>query len=167
MTNVLLAYDGSEDADAALAAVPSLFPGAHVTVACVWRPFIQLMTDAGIGAGYAYQIEDPSAIDESTERHAREGAEAAVTRLREAGVDATAHVTAGSRSAADDLVEIARELDADVIVAGTRGRSGLRSVLLGSVSHTLLQHADRPVLVIPSPAVAAGRVERRHHHANA
>jgi nucleotide-binding universal stress UspA family protein len=57
------------------------------------------------------------------------------------------------------VVDLARALelldDAETIVVGTRGRSGIKSMLLGSVSHAVLQHADRPVLVVPSEPVAA------------
>jgi hypothetical protein len=40
---------------------------------------------------------------------------------------------------------------------------GLKSLLLGSVSHAVLQRADRTVIVVPSPAVASSR-KRRHDH---
>ena len=49
---------------------------------------------------------------------------------------------------ADTLIDIARERGAAVIVVGSHGISGLRTRLLGSVSRTLIQHCDRPVLVI-------------------
>jgi hypothetical protein len=45
-----------------------------------------------------------------------------------------------------------------VIVLGTRGLGGLKSLMLGSVSHAVLHHADRAVLVVPSPGLA----DRRH-----
>ena len=49
------------------------------------------------------------------------------------------------------IVEVADELDASLVVCGTRGLSGVRGLVLGSVSSTVLHHARRPVLVAPAP----------------
>jgi hypothetical protein len=54
------------------------------------------------------------------------------------------------------ILAAAADLEAEVIVLGTRGRGGPQSLLLGSVSNAIVHHADRPVLVIPS-----ARQERR------
>jgi nucleotide-binding universal stress UspA family protein len=48
--------------------------------------------------------------------------------------------------------ETADRNDAAVIVMGSRGLTGLRSMLLGSVSSAFVHHADRPVLVVHSPS---------------
>jgi hypothetical protein len=45
---------------------------------------------------------------------------------------------------------------------GSRGLHGVKSLLVGSVSHAVIQHADRTVIVVPSPAVAAARGRERH-----
>jgi len=54
------------------------------------------------------------------------------------------------------LLRAAEARDADEIVVGSRGFSPLRGAL-GSVSHALLQEADRPVVVIPARAVVDDR----------
>jgi nucleotide-binding universal stress UspA family protein len=61
-------------------------------------------------------------------------------------------------NAAEGILRIADELDAEAIVLGTRGRGSVTS-LLGSVSHRVVQFADRPVMVV-SPAAAARLADR-------
>jgi nucleotide-binding universal stress UspA family protein len=51
-------------------------------------------------------------------------------------------------------VDVADELDASVIVTGSRGLAGVRSVLLGSVSNHVLHHAHRPTLIVPPASKA-------------
>jgi nucleotide-binding universal stress UspA family protein len=70
-------------------------------------------------------------------------------------------VRARERTTADAILAEADAVDARVIVLGTRGLTGVKSVLLGSVSHAVLQHADRPVVVVPSAEVAKERAAHR------
>lgn len=60
--------------------------------------------------------------------------------------------------AASVLSKVADEVDADIILTGRRGRGGVSELLLGSVSHELVLHSKRPVLVISSapPASSPG-----------
>ena len=53
---------------------------------------------------------------------------------------------------ADALLRVAQSRDAREIVVGSRGRGRFRSIL-GSVSHELLERADRPVVIVPKGAV--------------
>jgi nucleotide-binding universal stress UspA family protein len=50
------------------------------------------------------------------------------------------------------LLEVADEIDADVVVVGSRGFGGFPQMLLGSTSTQLAQHSRRPVLIVPHPA---------------
>lgn len=52
---------------------------------------------------------------------------------------------------AETILEYAEEIDADVVVAGTHGRSGIRRHLIGSVAERLVRHANCPVLTIRLP----------------
>jgi nucleotide-binding universal stress UspA family protein len=47
------------------------------------------------------------------------------------------------------IVDVADEVNAAVIVIGSRGLSGLREILAGSVSHQVAEQAGRPVLIVP------------------
>jgi nucleotide-binding universal stress UspA family protein len=54
-----------------------------------------------------------------------------------------------------ELLELARREEADLVVLGTHGRTGLARTVLGSVAEEVLRHAEVPVLVVP---VSAARV---------
>jgi nucleotide-binding universal stress UspA family protein len=161
-STILLCDDGSPDAEAASNQVARLFPGAAVTVIAVWEAYDAMMMQAGYGFGFAYAqpAGDVEEIDALVEQRARAAAEAAAKRLRAAGLAADVRVAREQISVPATILAVARELDVDAIVLGTRGRGGMKSLLLGSVSHAVLQHADRPALVIPSPAIARARGDR-------
>jgi nucleotide-binding universal stress UspA family protein len=57
--------------------------------------------------------------------------------------------TAVGYGLAPTLIAIASDLQADLIVTGSRGLGGFGELLLGSVSHQLVLHAPMPVVVIP------------------
>ena len=50
--------------------------------------------------------------------------------------------------ASEDIVRIADEEEADLIVIGTHGRTGLKRVLMGSVAEAVMRHANCPVLTL-------------------
>jgi nucleotide-binding universal stress UspA family protein len=159
---ILLCSDGSDDAKAAADRAAKLFPNGPMTVLAVWEPYIEMITQNGFGLAYAPPVTDVEHIDAVVEQLARDTAEEGVDRLRHAGIAAQPRTEARGTSIAATILDVADDIDADAIILGTRGRGGLKSLLLGSVSHAVVQHAGRPVLVIPSDAVANARATRRH-----
>lgn len=162
---ILIAYDGSPDAKAAIEHTARLCrPDEPVTVLTVWQRFIDTMARAGAGAALgAPGLVDSEEIDRASEQGAAEKAEEGVAIAREAGLDAHPRSVVFRGSVADTIVHQADIHNAQMIVLGSRGLTGIKSLVLGSVSHGVLVHADRPVLVVPSPTAAKHRAERLHH----
>jgi len=63
-----------------------------------------------------------------------------------AGAEVTTHRLGGDP--ADALLSLCEDVDADLLVVGSRGMQGARRFLLGSVSSRCAHHADRSVLIV-------------------
>jgi nucleotide-binding universal stress UspA family protein len=105
---------------------------------------------------------DIGAIDAASEENARTRANEGVERARSAGLDPQPRVRVASGTIAEAILAEARAVQARAIVLGTRGLRGVKSLLLGSVSHAVVQHADRPVVVVPSAELARARAPEGH-----
>jgi nucleotide-binding universal stress UspA family protein len=145
----LFCYDGSEESRRALASVTGLLASTTAVVLTVWQPLTARLAESG-GFG-VFALEDESEIDDSERAAALEAAQDGARRAGEIGLDATARVEEAGFTVWQTIVGVADELDAGLIVCGTRGRGSLRTALLGSTSHSVLQHAGRPVLISPDP----------------
>ena len=158
---VLICYDGSDDAKAAIEQGAKLLGTQQVTVLAVWEPFAVVAARAPIGFGVVPALPETDDIDrlsaENAEARAQEGAQLA----RAAGLDAQARTCSQDTAVWEAILSEADALGATAILMGSRGLTGLKSVLLGSVSHAVIQHADRPVIVVPSPEVASSRARAR------
>jgi nucleotide-binding universal stress UspA family protein len=75
-----------------------------------------------------------------------------VTVLATSGVTARARVETGV--AWQEILRVAREDQADVIVMGTHGRTGVNRLLLGSVTERVVRQAPCPVLTVRAPEAA-------------
>jgi nucleotide-binding universal stress UspA family protein len=152
---ILLAHDGSPSAmsaEAILTTLP-LAASAPVTVMSVTEnalPFTAATAPGVYDWGMAGYIEGLEAARRDTQAMADE----VVARLRRAGVDAAAVVYDGDP--AQELVEYAKEHRTGLIVLGTRGHTGLRRLVLGSVARNVLTHAPCSVLVVRGPAAMEG-----------
>ncbi len=155
---ILIAYDGSDDAKAAIEQASKLFPGEQAAILTVWQRFIDTMARVGGGLGVIVDFDE---IDQDAKRAAADNAEEGSALARDAGLDARARTAVVETTIAEAILAEAAAIDASVVVCGSRGFTGVKSLMLGSVSHHLLQHADLPVVVVPSPAVAQARAEHR------
>ena len=162
---ILIGYDGSADAKAAIQHAGELMPGAAATVITIWEPITMRVARTPAGFGPVTGLGDISDIDRATIADAKQRADEGAKLANEAGLQATPDTVSQRFSIAEAIMEHADRHDADAIVLGSRGLTGIRSLLLGSVSHAIVQHADRPVVIVPSPDIAARRRDRRHEHA--
>jgi len=153
---ILIAYDGSEDAKAAIEQAGKLFNGQSATVVTVWQRFIDTMARVGGGIGVIVDYDD---IDSSSEQAAVERANEGAALAAGAGLKADGRAVVLDSTIAEAILRVSNEVDAAVVVLGSRGYTGVKSVVLGSVSNHVLHNADRPVLVVPSAAVAAERAK--------
>jgi nucleotide-binding universal stress UspA family protein len=150
---VLIAYDGSEVSRSAVRHAAELFAGRPAVLATVWEPGLAAVQVAmpGMGVGMGTRSPDPTTI-EAVDRVAREHASTVAADgaefARSLGLVAEPQAVPDEVDVADTLIDIARERGAAVVVAGSHGISGLRKRLLGSVSRKLIEHCDRPILVI-------------------
>jgi nucleotide-binding universal stress UspA family protein len=148
-TKVLLATDGSKEAQLAAKTAADLAQKTgselHVVhvfgIAPVGPPVYPEAIDL---QGEALEEE---AEERSSEHRAREVLEAEVGKLRSAGGTLVeAHLIEGR--IAPEIVALAEEIGAGLIVMGSRGRGGIRRALMGSVSDSVMRHAHCPVLVV-------------------
>jgi len=151
---LLLCYDGSEDAAHAIESAGRLFATRHAIVLSVWQP----IADAGVIPSYG---EIASMLDfvELDRAAADAGARVAADGVRiakTAGIEAEPLAVKATGPIWKTILDVAGSHDAAVIVMGSRGLSGVRSLLPGSVSNAVVHHADRPTLVVrPSHAEEA------------
>lgn len=157
---ILICYDGSDDARTAIEHGGQLLHGQKATVLTVWRPFrsVAAGTPGGFGMVVIPNVEE---IDRGSADAARERAQEGADLARAAGFDAEPSTCSVHATVAEAILSTAQSLDAGAILMGSRGLTGLKSLLLGSVSHGVIQHADRPVIVVPSPEVALHRTNTR------
>jgi nucleotide-binding universal stress UspA family protein len=159
---IVIAYDGSTDARDAIDRAALLMPGADATVLTVWVPFVYTCAGSatsglGLGVGGVYAYAASPDVDDASREAAGVTADEGAQRAADAGLVATARAEGRDADVAGTLLATAAEVNAEVIVMGTRGLGSMRSLLLGSVSRAVLHHADRAVLVVPSATVAEGR----------
>ena len=146
---VLIAYDGSDDARAAIGYTARHIRPEPTVVMTVWEPLLTQLAWAPLASAMPVAGEggegDQFEEERQAERLARQGADLAV----DAGLAEVRTLAERGGPVWAAIVDVAAEMDASLIVTGSRGLGGARSMILGSVSTRVLHHARRPVLVVP------------------
>jgi nucleotide-binding universal stress UspA family protein len=144
---ILVASDGSQHSEAAIdALLGQPWPaGSTVTVISVLHPPFP-MVDPVIGT--PLPTYDADKLTGSALQKAQEVAAGVVTRLGAAGFAATSMVRVGD--ARIEILRAAEEMNADLIMVGSHGRTGIARWLLGSVAEHVVRHATCSVQVARS-----------------
>ena len=135
-TRVLFASDGSEDSELAATTAVGLakITGSQLHVLHVTPAFPDY-----------FEPSDPQ--PGPTEREARRTLDEQVKKIENVGGTVTqSHLRRGG--AAEEVIELAEELETGLIVLGSRGRGRIRRALMGSVSDSVVRHAHCPVMVV-------------------
>ncbi|MEN3312534.1 MAG: hypothetical protein V7645_1863 [Actinomycetota bacterium] len=138
---ILICYDDSIGARHAIDVAAVLFADRRAVVLDVAPPLTVAESYAALGA-VTPDFERMNSEDALSCAHI--GAELA----RRAGLTAEARADIAAPTW-DGVVEVANEISASAIVIGSRGLTGARELLNGSLSHQVAEHAGRPVLIVP------------------
>jgi nucleotide-binding universal stress UspA family protein len=131
---ILLPTDGSEDAIRATEAASDLARrcGAELHVVHVWHDV----------RGFAHDF-----VKRELRRQGQEILDEQVKRIRASGGEVTkAYLRKGRTS--NEVIALCKEIDADLLVVGSRGLGTVRRILMGSQSEEIVHHAQVPVLVL-------------------
>lgn len=140
LRTVLVAVDGTAGSATALQPAIDLArcTGARLVLLEVVEPLL------------LWASPETAYVDDQWEQDAVKGAKAyigsLVPRLRANGVEAAGRVETGP--AGSTIRDVAREIDADMIIASTRAHQGMARTFLGSVTDQIVRRSKRPVLVV-------------------
>lgn len=157
---MLIAYDGSENARRAVEYAGRFLAANRAVVLTAWEPMVRQAARLSGLSGVMQpewmtddEIEDVALVD------ARNINAEGVRLAKLAGLNAEARTVECTTTIWNAIVEVADELDVDIIVAGTRGATGIRALMHSSVADAVLKHCHRPVLMVPpgrEPAAQRG-----------
>ena len=137
-THIMIAVDGSsESLQAVREALKLIARGLRTEIALV-------------------NVQEPASLLELADAIAAAAVQAGENLMSEAaalldaeGVGYSMEVVLGEPGSM--LLEMAEDLNADMVIMGARGMGALKSAIVGSVSKTVITHCRRPVLVVRSP----------------
>jgi nucleotide-binding universal stress UspA family protein len=139
---ILLSVDSSEDSNKAVRVVADLAPRYGAEVLVVHGRDLRSIPPPGTSVPMP-----PVGVDLETEEEAQAIVDEALEQLRKAGAEARGKVLSARGHIADHILAAATEVDAQLIVLGSRGMSRLQQIVIGSVANKIVQLALCPVLL--------------------
>ena len=136
-TKILLATDGSRDAELALSTAVDLTNST--------KSALHVVT---VAPGYpSYDVRNPAVVEQLRQR-AEDFLEDQTNKIEQIKRKvAQKHLRVSERYRAEQIVQVAQDIEAGLIVMGSLGLGGMRT-LIGSVSDSVIRHAHCPVLVV-------------------
>jgi nucleotide-binding universal stress UspA family protein len=138
MAQIVVGIDGSEASQRALewAAEEARLRGAHLRVVHSW---LEVFIDGTFTAPAVYERD-------AIEQGAREVLDKAVASIPDGSPELSVEPVLVHGQ--PEVVLLHEAENADLVVVGSRGRGGFAELIMGSVSHRVVQHAPCPVVVI-------------------
>lgn len=143
---LLLATDGSDESISAIDAVSTL--GLKANDEIVVLSIVDMALPVSLspdGSMLSVSTEIEAAARRSAEDHAESAANVLRSRFCDLGIDVRAEIRTGSPERR--IVELAEELEVDLIVMGSHGYNSWERLLLGSVSDSVVHHAPCSVFI--------------------
>jgi nucleotide-binding universal stress UspA family protein len=151
--NILVAIDGSPDADQALAQAVDIADAEHSSLTLLSAtagPPVVAYASVGAAEVIAQSIQD-------AEADAKQVLDDAVKAVPD---NLSVKTVLSSKPARAAIIQELEEGDHDLLIMGSRGRGAVSSVLLGSVSHFVLNHSPIPVLIVHADASSRDRSDQ-------
>ena len=142
VNTILVPTDFSDDAEKALSTAKDLAKLLDARVVVLHAYHIDIPVVSPLGGSYAL----PQGFYDDMRNHATAAVERVAKELADDGIKATG--VARAESAPLAIISEAENLPADLIIMGTRGLTGLKHVVLGSVTERIVRTAPCPVLTV-------------------
>ncbi|MDZ4825956.1 MAG: universal stress protein [Actinomycetota bacterium] len=145
-TQIVVGTDGSASANIAVDAAVELARFSGATLHVVHAHKILTASHLAMGAEGGVMPIDLRETNDAAQAEAQRVCDDVVKRADAVGVNAKAHCVGGD--AADALIRVAGEANADLIVVGNRGMTGKKRFVLGSVPNKVAHHCTASVLIV-------------------
>jgi len=146
---VLIGFDESDAARAAVTAAADLLSVREAMIETVWCPYSGVAAGGVIGAPIAVASRAAEELDKAIATSAEQTAHDGARLAAGVGLEARAEPMEAHGPVWSTLLHSAEAHGSPAIVVGSRGRGAVATTVLGSVSSALVHHAHVPILVVP------------------